>query len=241
MRQFARRASMKIFGAFCLLSVGSTTYAARPFITDDARITDASACQIEAWRKFNRDGLETWAFPACNFTGNLEITLGGNQIDVADEDRKTRDYYLQGKTLFKTLQPNSYGIGLVAGLVYRRNTIEDERKLHNLYTYIPASFSFRDDAAVIHVNLGLLLDRSDRREFFTYGLGGEFEVTKKFYGIAEVYGNHQVQLSYQVGVRYWVIPGRWQFDVTYGEQKGNEGFDGRWFTIGLRLISPPFL
>jgi hypothetical protein len=237
---FAQKLAAQSLTALCLL-LAHPSYAARPFITDDARVVDAGACQLEAWRKFNRDGHESWAFPACNFTGNLEFTLGANQIDVADEDRKTHDYYLQGKTLFKPLQPNGYGIGLVAGVVFRRDTIEEEKTLHNLYSYIPVSFSFRDDLLVVHTNLGVLHDRSEHRGFLTYGVGGELEMTKKIYGIGEVYGNHDVSLSYQVGVRYWVVPNRWQFDVTYGEQRNNEDFDGRWFTVGLRLISPPFL
>jgi hypothetical protein len=227
-------------GLCSVLLLAAPLYAARPFITDDARITDPFACQLEAWRKFNRDGHETWVFPACNFTGNLEVTLGGNQIDIEGE-RKTRDYYLQGKTLFRELQTNSYGVGLAAGLVFRRNTRGDEKELHNVYGYIPTSFSFRDDRVVVHTNLGLLYDRSESRDFLTYGVGGEFAITQRLYGIAEVYGNHTVQLSYQAGFRYWIIPNRWQTDVTVGEQKGNEGFDGRWFTIGFRLISPPFL
>ncbi len=54
-----------------------TTHAARPMIVDDACIIDAKSCQLETWMKNNRDSAEYWALPARNFTGNLELTLGG--------------------------------------------------------------------------------------------------------------------------------------------------------------------
>ncbi len=50
--------------------------AARPFVTDDARLTTAGSCQLESWTRFYADSTEVWALPACNPTGNLELTLG---------------------------------------------------------------------------------------------------------------------------------------------------------------------
>ncbi|MCX7627950.1 MAG: hypothetical protein N2Z69_05995, partial [Methylophilaceae bacterium] len=39
---------------FCVtLLLTHTVYAARPMITDDARIVDAKACQLESWVKKN--------------------------------------------------------------------------------------------------------------------------------------------------------------------------------------------
>ena len=29
-------------------------------VVDDARIVDEGACQVETWRRFNRDSKETW-------------------------------------------------------------------------------------------------------------------------------------------------------------------------------------
>lgn len=224
-----------------LLLPASQAFAARPFITDDARVVDGGACQLESWKQFNRDGHENWAFPGCNPTGNLEITIGGNKLDLFDDGVKARDYYFQGKTLFKTLQPNSWGTGMALGVVLRPRNREDEKELHNIYGYNTTSFSFRDDWLVIHTNLGFLSDRSARRDFLTYGVGGELEITKRLYAIAETYGNHDVQLSYQAGFRYWIVPNHWQVDLTFGGQKGNDNFDGRWYSIGVRLLTDPFM
>jgi hypothetical protein len=56
---------------------GPQAQAARPMVTDDACIVDAKACQLESRVKSNHGSAEYWAQPACNFTGNLEVTLGG--------------------------------------------------------------------------------------------------------------------------------------------------------------------
>jgi hypothetical protein len=91
-------------------------HAARPMITDDARIVDAKACQLESWIKKNPDSTEIWALPACNFTGNLELTLGGATTREAGRTHTT-DVVMQGKTLFKAMDTNGWGIGLAAGTV----------------------------------------------------------------------------------------------------------------------------
>ena len=113
--------------------------AARPFMTDDARITTAHSCQLESWTRRYRDRSENWALPACNFTGNLELTFGGARTR---EDGRTRttDVVMQGKTLFKPLDTNGWGIGLAAGMVRHPQADAGTR---DWYAYVPASFSFQ--------------------------------------------------------------------------------------------------
>jgi len=56
----------------------AVAWAARPFMTDDARLTTGGSCQLETWSRRYSDRSEFWALPACNPTGNLEITAGGS-------------------------------------------------------------------------------------------------------------------------------------------------------------------
>src|SRR5688572_22139816 len=93
-----------------LLSWPPVAHAARPLVTDDARTVDAKACQVESWTRSNQGSKEYWALPACNFTGNLELTLGGGRTSDA-EGIHTSDIVLQGKTLFKPMDTNGWGIG----------------------------------------------------------------------------------------------------------------------------------
>lgn len=74
----------------------SSAFAARPMLTDDARVVDAKSCQLETWVRENIDSTEYWALPACNFTGNLELTVGG-AIAKDNNNTETTDIVYQAK------------------------------------------------------------------------------------------------------------------------------------------------
>jgi hypothetical protein len=91
--------------------MGTTTlpvHAARPMVTDDARIVDAKACQVESWVRRNDSSTEFWALLACDPTGNLEITFGG-ALTRDGGLTQTTDVVLQGKTIFRPLETNGWG------------------------------------------------------------------------------------------------------------------------------------
>jgi len=224
---------------FLLVSPGLTARAARPLITDDARITDAHACQIETWRKSTRAGQEFWAFPACNPTGNLELTLGANELPDGTGSH-TRDYVLQGKTLFHALESGGYGWGLAAGVMRHGDLAPGQARHAATYFYVPVSASFRNDQVIVHLNLGAQDNRDARERALTYGLGSEINFSPRFALIAEMFGDHRTQPFYQAGIRFWVVPGRFQVDATHGARAGDYG-GSRWWTVGVRLISPAFL
>ena len=217
------------------LGLSPLAHAARPMITDDARIVDDKSCQIETWLKANSGSEEYWALPSCNFTGNLELAAGGAVTRQGDSG-KTSDLVFQGKTLFRPLTPNGWSWGLVAGVASHPNI--SKRFMGDLYAYVPATFSFLDDAVLLHANLGWLKDRLAHRDAATWGLGGEVEITPSTWVIGESYGTDQGRPYYQLGLRYWLVHNRVQVDATYGNRSpGGEG----WFSIGLRLLFPPFL
>lgn len=203
-------------------------------VTDDARIVDAKACQLESWVKKNPDSTEYWVLPACNFTGNLELTVGGASTR-ADGGNRTTDMVVQGKTLFKPMESNGWGIGLAAGTV--RHSQADSR---DWFAYVPTSLSFRDDAVVVHTNVGWLRGGETRWDRLTWGLGTEARLAEGTWLIAETFGQNRGKPFHQLGLRHWLVPDRIQLDATYGDRNGG-GSDERWFSIGLRLLSVPFL
>ena len=217
----------------CLL-VANAAHAAYPMNTDDAGIVDAKACRLESWVKRNPDSTEFWAQPACNFTGNLELTVGG-AITRAAGRFQTTGVVMQGKTLLKTMDPNGWGIGLAAGTINH-----PQAAARDWYAYAPASFSFKDDAVLVHANLGWLREGETRRNRLTWGLGSELRLTERSWLIAETFGQNQGKAFHQFGLRYWLVPDRIQIDATYGNRNGG-GSGERWFSIGFRLLSAPFL
>jgi len=196
-----------------VLFLAAPAYAARPFFTDDARVVDKGHCQLETFYKEQRSysGSEFWFLPACNPFG-FELTAGGNRI----EDEKKA--IVQAKVLFKELQTN--GLGLAGSVGYFGS---------DPYVNGIASFSFLDDRAVVHTNLGYISGAGG-----TWGIGLEAPITQRVYAIAETFGQRGQTPTLHYGVRFWVIPNRFQIDATHGEQSADP--EKRFYSVGLRFI-----
>ena len=214
--------------------------AARPMVVDDARIVDADSCQLETWRRFDRNNQENWALPGCNLTGNLEMTLGSASLPADDPalGSYSRTVQLQGKTLFRTLETNSHSYGLAVGGSVRPPSVAD--RVPNYYAYAPYTKSLLDDRMFVHANLGVQRMGLSPATGLYGGVGTEYAVTPRVYLMLETYGDNHSRNSYQGGVRVWIVPNRVQIDATIGTQGGNYG-ENRWMSIGLRLLTPPFL
>lgn len=223
----------KILLLSLVLSAASAAFAARPFVTDDARLTNAGSCQLEAWARFYEHSRELWALPACNPTGNLEFTVGGG-VATSDARRTTEDYVLQLKTLFRPLEINGWGWGLGIGTVRHPKINPGPNLLGNTYAYVPVSFSFNDDKLVVHTNVGLLRDRASGENNMTWGIGGEFQASPRLLLIAETFGDHRNQPYLQIGGRYAIRPNLVQVDTTIGQQLSGPA-SSRWISLGLRL------
>ena len=231
-------ASLRAVLASLIAAAPLPLHAARPMITDDARVVDARACQVESWVRRNEGSTEFWAIPACNLTGNLEIAMGGSRTREAG-DTRTTDVQVQGKTLFKPLETNGWGIGLAIG--HLRHPDEGGRGgfARGLYGYVPLSVSFADDLAVLHVNAGLMRPAGESRHRVTAGVGAEVRLHPRLFFIPEVFRQEAGRPFFQTGFRFWVVPERFQVDATYGDRIGGAGAQ-HWFSIGMRLISPSF-
>lgn len=215
-----------------LVLAAPSVWAARPMTTDDARLTDAQACQVETWLHLHGKQKEWWALPACNPGGNFELTAGG-ALAYSEGSMQSGAQVIQGKTLFKPLETNGWGIGLAAGYA----TQPGNGHSGSPYFYVPASFSFADDRVVIHTNLGYTRERENHQTRLTWGVGTELQSSERLYVIAETYGQDKGNAFFQTGLRYWIVPNRVQIDTTYGSQFGHLR-EERWVSIGLRLISP---
>lgn len=231
---------MRIYSSFALLvfcALAAPAHAARPMIADDARVTDPKACQLETWVKNTKNMTEYWALPACNFTGNLEVTLGATSRRINGAEHET-DFILQGKTLFKKLETNSWGLGVVLGTIEHPLADKTKNTLGDFYMNIPTSISYWDDKFVLHVNAGLFYDREAAKTSKTWGLGSETKLEKNTWLIAEAYGKNQETAYYQFGLRHWLVENRLQIDAAYGNRLNS---DEQWVNVGLRILSLPFL
>jgi hypothetical protein len=200
--------------SLCAALGSNAAHAARPFFTDDARVVDRGHCQLESFYKEQRtySGSEFWFLPACNPLG-VELTVGGNRI----EDEKSS--IVQAKYLFKELQTNGYGLAASVGYFGS-----------DPYANAIASFSFLDDRAVVHTNLGYVSSFGG-----TWGVGLEALLwAPRVYGIVETFGQRSQTPTLHYGLRFWVIPNRFQIDATRGEQSADP--EKRFYSVGIRLL-----
>lgn len=214
--------------------------AARPFVTDDARIVDTGGCQIESFykRQHRQPEEEFWFLPGCTPAwtprGNVELTLGGLKLDNADEGTSSTAI-AQAKTLLRELRTNDFGLALTLGAV--RVNPADPALARGWSPYLNAigSLSLLDDGAVIHANLGSIRDRTVSRTRLTWGIGAEIPIGGRLYGIVETYGQEGDRPSQQIGLRYWIVPNRFQVDGTLGSQSG-EPRSRTWTSLGIRAL-----
>jgi hypothetical protein len=206
------------------LFLAASAHAARPFNTDDARIVDRGGCQIETFYKeqLSSSGSEFWFLPACNPFG-LELTLGANRIQADDS------VVVQAKMLLKPLETNGYGFAASVG------SLGGDPYFNGI-----ASVSFFDDRAVVHANLGAIRDREASVTRGTWGLGLEALLfAPRLYGILESYGQRGENPTLHYGLRFWIVPNRFQLDATHGEQSAGSP-DGaaaqRFNSVGLRIL-----
>lgn len=114
--------------------------AARPFMTDDARLATEGSCQLESWSRDYSNRHEFWALPACNPGGNFEITAGAGRFR-SDGQPGSQDQILQAKTLFRNLKPNDWAWGLALGRVWHPSAQPGPNNLGGTYLYLPVSVS----------------------------------------------------------------------------------------------------
>jgi hypothetical protein len=201
--------------------------AARPFVTDDARIVDRDGCQIETFVKRQRkfDETEFWFLPACNPWG-AELTAGHIRVDSTPAG-DTRTTILQAKMLLKPLATNGSGFALSLGVLAGGAT--------SPYFNAIGSFSFADDRVVLHTNLGGLRDSTANRSRGTWGVGAEILlIAPRLYGIVESYGTGGEKPTSHAGLRFWIVPNRVQVDTTVGLQQSSP--ERRFTTVGLRIL-----
>jgi hypothetical protein len=213
--------------------------AASPMFVDDARILDAKSCQLEAWVRRNRESSEAWALPACNFTGHFDLTFGGMRL-TEDGRGAFSENVIQVKTVLRPLEEDGWGVGLVAGSVRHLKRETANGWPGDAYVNVPLSLAFAGDAVVIHVNAGAAYYRVEKATIGLWGLGGEIRLRDDLSFNSEIFRIERGRPFYQLGLRYTFVKDRVQMDATYGNRAVSDKA-ARWFSLGLRFLTPPFL
>jgi hypothetical protein len=122
----------------------------------------------------------------------------------------------------KRLEPNRAGFALSAGFFG-----------HDPYWNGIGSYSMLDDRFVVHANLGMIRNEDEARA--TWGLGLEaLLLAPRWYGMVESFGQRGDKPTLHFGLRFWVIPDRFQIDATHGHMSADP--EKRFNSLGLRFI-----
>ena len=213
------------------------SFAARPMLTDDARIVDPKSCQLESWVRDSKNLTEYWALPACNVGENLELTIGGSLEGEHGHSSFANELY-QMKSIIQPIAINQTGYAIVLG-----NGRDPKRTMNKAiqdwYLNVPISYPY-NDRLVIHTNLGVTHLTDEHTEKMNWGLSSEYNYNERVDLISEVFNQSSNSTYFQFGLRYWLIKNRAQIDTTY-MNSFNHLVEDQSFSIGLRLLSLPFL
>ena len=222
-----------------LVAVGvSDAHAARPMNTDDANIVDEKSCQLESWIKTTPTSRERWAIPGCNLGSEVEWSVGGN-AQADDGVGKTQFWVAQAKKRWVPVGEDSMGISTTLGTMSTHPATGDRPEDKDYFVNVPVTVPLGQDRFV-HLNAGWVQHQTLGVSRPTWGVGGELPLTARWTAIAETYGEADQGTRYQLGLRVWLVSQRVQIDTTYGNQVGQPEHL-RWFTVGVRLLSPAFL
>lgn len=206
---------------------------ARPFVTDDARLSPLGGCQLESWIRQKNNSHEFWMLPGCNPKGNFEVTMGLGYANKETYSKPT-ELVVQGKTLFRDLQPNNRAIGLALGRIFHSSVNSGSNLNGSSYVNLPISQSLNNDKHILHGNVGVVRNTGSNELKITWGLGSELSYSKRIQGVTELFGYSNDRPYLQVGARYSVLPNQLQFDATVGQQWN--GFkDTHWISFGFRF------
>lgn len=231
MKQILRQG---LFSALLIL-VCPLTWAARPMVTDDANVVDPRACQVETWIRSGHASSERWAVPGCNFFGDTELSVGTNLL--SEQNSPTQQLRLwQVKKRWRLVEPGQWGLSTTLGRVQSPSSVSGASPAQDTYLNIPITLPTQQ-GTILHWNLGAYRHQAEGVTQTTWGMGAEVPLNPKMFAIMEAFGETGSRSKAQMGLRYWIIPQAVQIDTTVGQElRGTH--QSRWFSIGLRLLTP---
>jgi hypothetical protein len=228
---------LKILILIIGFNIFSVAQAARPMMTDDARIVDPKSCQLESWVRDSKHMTEYWAQPGCNVSENAEITIGGSLEGEHGHSSFANEIY-QIKSIIRPIDINQTGYSIVLGNARDPKRVTN-KIIQDWYINVPISYPY-NDRLVIHTNLGITHLTDEHTEKINWGLSTEYNYNERVDLISEVFNQSSNSTYFQFGLRYWLIKNRAQIDTTY-MNSFNHFEEDQSFSIGLRLLSVPFL
>jgi hypothetical protein len=215
----------------------SLAHGGQPLFTDDAAVVASKTCQVEAWGLSNHDSRDYVVQPACNFTGNLELSVGAARSRPDDGD-STSLLQLQAKTVLFALDDRTWSFGALAGAGRDTGAPHGSSAFQAFYAKALASWYPREDLE-IDLNVGAA-NAYSQGTFALAGAAIQYTIVPSVQLLAEAFRAEPGPTRYQVGARFIVVPDRFEAYASYGNRFN--GSSDQWFAIfGIRLQTAAFL
>lgn len=212
------------------LLVHHAAHAGRPMEVDDAGIVGPGACELEAWSEHRKNSDGYWVMPACNFTGNLELELGG-AVEHPDQGANTKTLAVAAKSVLTEGLGGHSDVALSLGLERHRTAGSNENEWE---LNLPITTFFAEERFAWHNNIGTTYEQEDKHYAFAWGTGVEYALTEKVAVYAEVFGDSTERPLYQLAAGYWVMPEQFQLTLGVGDKLEGDK-EERWVSLGINL------
>lgn len=202
---------------------------AQQMVVDDATLTVHRSFQFESWIGSE----ESSVHPAVSATTWLDVAPG----IISTADHGFSNWLIDFKAVPKKLNDNDWAFGLVAAPVFDMNST-----LQEFYSYVPISHKIAGSRTLIHVNVGAegVKNNTDSGWSwkFTKGLRADLRISDRITLLSELFGLNFETPFFQGGMRYSIVPGFLNMDLTYG-QGFKKGIAYPGFSVGLSVTPKP--
>ncbi len=204
---------------------------------------------MESWFISDREHLGHNVLGAIGPTDWLEITTGfvhGSGYHGADIGYTITGPLFQLKTLVHEAKPNALpGLAFAAGVLSPFGSGLLTPKGVNTFGYMALTQALFNNDLLLHANLGVATADKKTHLMVTpiTGFGFQAQAIAGLHAVGEVhYGDPYDPISptgeTQIGFRYFVNDNL-QFDGTVGRHIENNYNYDQWWTLGIRIVSPP--
>jgi len=218
--------------AVCVMLLSQSSWAGRPFTTEDAGVIAAGDCELETFGshvRARRDPSERggWGQVGCGIGFNTQLAVGAGRFRSGDESSTVAA--LIGKTALRPLADDSFGITLAYAL---EGIKPSGRQLRHAGSSAALVVSIPHGRTIVHANLGIDRSRLESKTAGTYALAIERLGERGVDVGVEVYGQGGESPWIGTGARYAIKPEKLFVDFSFAVQSG--GSDARQLTAGLR-------
>lgn len=224
---------LRCIAALALLCCAGAASAGRPLQTEDAGVLASGECELESFVARERAsetptarGLSVQA--GCGVGAHSQLAFAVARTRAAGE--RADDVTLVGKTALRERGGDDSGVTLAYAVGATRLPGGSFR---HESTDLRAVVTVPRGRWRVHANLGWARSEAQRQNSTTWGLAAERSALGAFDLMAEFFGDDRSDPWINAGLRWHLVPDRFNLDLSYGQQL--DSARARLLTVGIKL------